>query len=444
VRSLGRKSGCRSQSRAGSVRAARAVLAIAIPCALALSPGGVRATPFSSAGWGWWWDVGDPAALGRGGTSVAVRSYGASADLNPATIALAERGYGFTSYAGEIADSRGGDGDPEGSFRQKADLLPRLGGVIELPRGLRAGGSFSVQSDGTYERAQRYAGDVTGPYELKTKGMGGLHRIQVALAGSSLDRRLLWGVSVGRVQGSVKEFLTYNFDDAEERDQLQVVRARLRGGAVATGGVLLLPTEGVAVGASGTLGGSSRLIQEVEVLRTGDYDASWTGRQELPDRWAAGVELRPIKRLGLSADLIRTLWSEAALRAAPGGASRRPFHDTTRWGAGLEYDFVRGEIPQWTIRGGVSGSSHHVRAVDPPGAAARDDAAESEGGSASGKDVRETVASVGLRRLVAKNRAAVDLAIEWGKRGDAERVGLEESFARVSLGITFSSTQRDY
>jgi hypothetical protein len=416
------RASARSIVRTGAVAAILALLAgsglIAdVPCA--------RATVFAQDGWGWWWDNGDAAARSRGGTSVAVTGYGASGEVNPAAIALANVSYGFLSYAGEVTSVKGSGPDEGNGFRQRTDLLPHAGGVIVLPGGLRASAIFRAQSDATYERSQRFTESVTGPYTLRSEGSGGLSRFQIGLAAPALGNRLLWGLAAGRVQGILKESFTQDFESSDERDLRQYVDTRFRGAWVGSGGFVAIPTPRVALGLSGSVGGSSRVIQEMTVVQGANFYERQEGRQGLPSQWAAGVRVTPQPRLSLSADLVRTLWSEARLTPGP-GVSSHPFHDTTRWGAGIEYVLGTPESPRWTLRGGLSGSDYHVRTAD------------------TGATVKEWAGALGIGKRLAKGRAALDLGLEYGNRGDRTKVGAEERFVRVNLGITFSSTLREY
>ncbi|MBD3161709.1 MAG: hypothetical protein GF346_05580, partial [Candidatus Eisenbacteria bacterium] len=178
-------------------------------------------TVFNSNGYGWWWDEGDPAVIGRGGTATASTEYGISGAGNPASIAAAEVTTGFVSYGAEATRVKG----DEGSFRQRADLLPHFGGIVILPEGLRIGGFFRVQSDATYSRKVRREGDT--PSTLWTTGKGGWTRLQVELAGSAFGRRLLWGGAVSRIQGTVKEEWTVEFDDSRFRRHRQINEGRM-------------------------------------------------------------------------------------------------------------------------------------------------------------------------------------------------------------------------
>lgn len=392
---------------------------------LSSCPGVAGATVFAQDGWGWWWESGEPGARGRGRTSVAVTGYGATGEVNPATIGLADQNYGFLSYAGEVASATGSGPDEGAGYRQRTDLLPHVGGVLVLPGGLRASGFFRAQSDGGYERTQRLTSDASGPYTLDSEGSGGLARFQVGVAAPALGRRLLWGIAAGRVQGVLKESFTQRFDDSGNTDLRQFVDTRFRGTWVGSAGFVAIPTPRASFGVSGTVGGSSRTFQEMTVVQGSAFHETQEGRQEFPSSWAAGVRVSPVARLSLSADLIRTLWSDARLTPGPGYSSH-PFHDTTEWGTGVEVGLGPQGKPRTMLRAGFARSEYHVRAAD------------------TGAAVEEWAATLGGGVRIAGGRAALDLGLEIGGRGDRSQVGAEERFFRLSLGIAFSSTLREY
>jgi hypothetical protein len=247
----------------------------------------------------------------------------------------------------------------------------------------------------------------------------------LGVAAPAFDRRLLWGLSAGRVQGILKESFTQIFAAREDRGLRQFVDTRFRGAWVGSAGLVIIPTPHAALGLSGTVGGSSRMFQEMTVVQGSAFHESQEGRQELPSAWAVGFRVTPEARFSVSADLIRTLWSEARLTPGP-GESLRPFNDTTEWGAGIEYAIGAPEKPRVVLRSGFARSEYHVRTAD------------------TGAAVKEWAATLGAGTRVAKGRAALDLGLEYGGRGDRTKVGAEERFIRINLGISFSSAAREY
>jgi len=377
------------------------------------------ATLFSSEGYGWWWDEVDPAARGRGGTSVAVSDYGVTGGVNPAVVAASELSYGYASYGGEIWNVKG----PDGKFRQRADHLPQFGGLIVLPRGIRVGGMLRLQTDATYERELTMEGDI--PYTVRTVGKGGWNRLQFLVAGTAPDDRVSWGLGLARVQGSVKEDWDYDFDGTGTRDVRQVIQGRLKGGWIGSAGLLVEPVDEIAVGVVGSLGGSSRLIQETDVLTGGSYSSSQAGRQELPSHWAIGLKASPVQNVSVMIDAAQSQWSDAALRTEPGAQKIYPFRDATRLGIGLEYSEGGPGESARTYRAGVYDAVSYI---------------EDENGS----EIRERALTFGIREGVGKGRAALDIAVEVGKRGDLDELGLEETFVRILAGVSYSSVARDY
>lgn len=391
-----------------------------------IAPPAMAASVFSREGWGWWWDQGDPAARGRGGTSVAVTGHGATGETNPATTALAELSYAYGAWAGDITRAKG----DAGSFRQRSDLLPHMGGVIVLPRGVRALALLRMQTDAAYDRTQRFESNASGPFELATKGEGGWNRLEIGVSGPAFERRLLWGVAVSRIMGSAKEELTSTFTDSTSFRIRDAVEARLGGGWMGTAGVVLRPDPRFQLGAAATLGGSSRVTQEVHSIEGGTEDVSTRAHQDLPSQLAVGVQGKLMPRLGVSADVVRTLWGDAAFRRS-GGSDTFPFVNTTRWGAGIEYAAAVPEnaqaprLPRWVARAGFAHDESYVQATD-------------------GSRINEDAVTLGMSARAGHGRATIDLGLEVGKRGSRADLGVEERFYRLSVGVVFSSVPRQY
>ncbi|MDM7916212.1 MAG: hypothetical protein ACE15D_06445 [Candidatus Eisenbacteria bacterium] len=385
------------------------------------------ATVFSRDGWGWWWYSGDPAARGRGGTEIAVTGYGVTGELNPAAIGLSDIPYGYASYAGEVDNAKArGDG---ATFRQRSDLLPHFGGVARLPRGLRAGAAFLTVTDASFDRVQRIGGEQADAFDFETKGSGGWNGVRLSLAGPAFERKLLWGATIGRIQGTVKEQWRYDFVESSATDLRQVLEGRLDGAWRLTAGLIARPHERIAAGAFVTPETSSDMEQVVTVVEGAKEQVTTRGKQEIPGQWGLGGHAALTGRLAVSADFVRTLWGEAALRLDPDRSRKSfPYFDTSRFGIGLEYTAARSEeqpLPRWVVRGGYAQDEYYVRTT-------------------GGEKVRERAVTLGAGARTAAGRAAIDLSLELGKRGDRSKVGVEESFTRILLGVTFSSVVREY
>jgi hypothetical protein len=353
---------------------------------------------------------------------VAVSEYGATGAVNPAAIAGAELTYGFGAYQGEFWKVKG-DGKEYG---QRQDLLPQLGGVIRLPgrfSSLRVGILMRPLTDASFDRIREVGAD-SGAYTLRTKGSGGWNRVQLTLAGRSLNGRMDWGATIGRTVGSVKVESAYEFATGTQGIIRRQVEGRLTGAWVGGAGAIVRPDPRIAVGASFGFGGSSRLIQESRVIEGGAFDQSWQGRQEMPAEWAAGLQVKPLRRTAVSADYKQVLWGSAGLRPSAGEAFSHPFEDATRWGIGIEQS-GGGTRPRTAFRAGYAQAESYLSALD-------------------GARVTEKALSFGVRGTGGKGRSALDLAIELGKRGDDAKLGVSERFARVTIGINYSSALREY
>lgn len=401
----------RMVSRWTSVMTVTCTLALA----LAAVPRDASSTVFSSEGWGWWWDSSETAALGRGGTSVAITQYGAGGTLNPAVIGGADLNYIFTRYCGEITSLEG----PEGTFRVKSDMLPNIGGVFKVPGGLRAGVHFRTQTECDYKITEVLDSPDAGSYRKVTEGKGGLSRLQLQLAGSVLARRLALGLGIYRVQGTVKDLLDYDFMDNESADVRQAIEAHLKGATGVTAGAVYSIGSLAAIGGSASFSGTSQVEQEVFTMSGTNKRRKTQGEQELPRQYALGVALMPSQAWTVSGEWSRVEWSKTS------GVSGNALSDAARWGIGIERGPRTLQRTGWVLRGGFSSAQYYVE-------------------TAEGESIRERALALGARRFAAAGRAALDFALQFGVRGDVTDAGAEERFVRLSIGVEASSTLREY
>ncbi len=398
-------------------------LGICLLVASSLGAADASATVFSRDGWGWWIDHGGAGARGRGGTGAAVSGYGASGAVNPAGLAGIDVSYGFVSYVGEIAHVSGGDDE----YTQRQDYLPEFGGVIVLPQGVRAGILLKTQTDASFERVEPLGGEAGAGDRHITKGSGGWNRIQASFAGPALDGRLHWGVSLGPTFGTVKEDHHYDLAPGNGSDVRQKIEGRLRPAWSASVGAIAHATPRLRAGAAYGLPGSATLIQEVQVIEGSTSSHSTRGEQETPAHWTVGLWGLAHPRLSISADYGEVLWSQAETRPGAGVPAETPYENATRWGVGVEWQspLVEGQAARWIWRAGYSESTSYVRSV-------------------LGEKITERAASLGARARAAKGRAAIDLSLELGERGDQESLGIDERFARFTIGVGYSSAEREY
>jgi hypothetical protein len=184
------------------------------------------------------------------------------------------------------------------------------------------------------------------------------------------------------------------------------------------------PDPRIAIGATAGLGGSSRLIQESRIIEGGNFNESWEGEQELPSEWAVGFQAKPSPRIAVSADYKQILWGGARLRPSPEYAYTTPYDDMSRWGIGLER-FGAGAKPRTVVRVGYMQMESYLSATD-------------------GTRVVERALTFGGRWLGIQGRSAFDLSVELGRRGDEATLGVSEQFARVTVGVNYSGSLREY
>jgi len=196
-------------------------------------------------------------------------------------------------------------------------------------------------------------------------------------------------------------------------------------------GIVAIPNPRLRLGASGTLGGSSSVTQEVRAVEGGAFTVSAPGRQEFPSQWALGAQARFTPRAALSADLVRTLWGNAGWKPDAGAAVTHPWDSTTRWGIGIEYaadvapNAAASRLPRWIARTGFAHDQYYVSTAD-------------------GHRVNENGVTFGASAREGHGRSSIDFGLEIGRRGKLAQDGVEESFYRLSIGVTYSSAVREY
>ena len=245
------------------------------------------------------------------------------------------------------------------------------------------------------------------PYDERREHDGGVSTVTLGLARQIGDFSI--GIDGAILTGSIRQTFTRNFDLALDNPSQAVGIAsgearsswsgfRLRGGAATS--------IGTRIRISGMVGISS----DLKATRDTVGDAP-TYEFSMPLEWAAGGSARLADNLLASAAVGFTDWSATAADL-PGGAAA----DVLWYGAGLEYvgfELFGAGLP---LRAGF-------RRTDLPFLIPGEE------------QLTETAATFGLGLEVGGGRAAFDLAVEFGTRGDLASTGVEEGFRRLSLSM---------
>jgi hypothetical protein len=243
-------------------------------------------------------------------------------------------------------------------------------------------------------------GDDTIPFTENRSSDGGVVRLRGTVAWQAADALHL-GLGLDRYVGDVIREVSRRFDDPAAG--LLSYRDRARWTYRAWGlalGLAFVPDPDIRLGA--TLAWTSELeARRDSVAQTARFPMPL--RADVGGSWQLTPELLWVAYAGFAG------WSRTG-RALPGGA-----RNTWALGTGIEYAFARSEATTYRIRAGY-------RRADLP---------FQDGGGTGG----EHAWTAGAGGAFAGGLVGLDLAFEWGRRGDAARLGVEESFRRISLSL---------
>lgn len=365
-------------------------------------------------------------AVPEEGSSIRARALGgagsgAGGDMfslaNPAPLGRFQRAGLYLSLLGQNVAVDGEDG--AGDFTDVTFPMAQIV-VPAWKRSAFAIGYYQfVDFDADLEATVEFEGD-TLPVELESTG--GVSVLAPGLA-YSIDPATQVGVSLDFYLGS--------------REIVRVVNLQaLSPGALAASDSLSRDFRGVGftIGVERALGSRLRLSAayrhrptiESEITQAQDEDLEGrTSDFDLPGELVAGASWQATRGLLATAGLRRASWSFFQ----PGGLENVDFGDALEIGGGIELApavtraFLLG--PQAPVRVGYRWRRLPLEIDD--------------------EAVTEWTASLGYgRTLGSSGRSAVDLVLEYGRRGSVEDHGLEESFLRFGVGFsTFEQWRRD-
>lgn len=339
---------------------------------------------------------------GMGGAPVGPMAESFSLD-NPAWIAGFERAGLYLSLLGQrtTAEDRQASGDfDDVMFPMGQAAIPAFGAVIGV------GYYQHLDFDASIESSILFEGD-TVPVGFASDGGVGVLAPGVAYR---LNSRTGVGVSLDFYLGSREVVRSVSIpDELATRDTL----GRDFGGA----GLTLGLTRDVGEGTRFGLAYRIRPDLDSEVTRAGDPDL--LGRESeirLPDELIAQANIGLSERLRVGAGLRYAGWEGAFQEDL--AAAETELGDAWEVGGGIEFApetpvaLVIG--PEAPLRVGYRWSRLPIR-ID-------------------GEPVGEWTLALGYSREFS-NLSRMDLAVEYGRRGDLEANGLSERFVRVGVGL---------
>lgn len=385
------------------MRSTRAALALFIGGGLAIPAVVAAQAPITSVGLGYPVEPVDGRAAALGVTGVGLFG-GTFSVRNPADLTEHEYpGFGL-SFAGEAVDLEGGTNlsTSRQRFTSIRALVPFSGWAASIAFGGAFDQDWTVRFQDTLQLA-----DGRVPFEESREQDGGISTIDLSLARSLGPVSL--GVSAQRWNGSLRSTFTRRFSapldgapalgNTGGGQDLSYRGWRFRGGAsVRLGERLLL---------SGSLGLPGTL--------TADADTAGSAELDIPVSFEVGGSARLTDDLLVTAATGRSNWSD--LETVRGASA----HDASWIGGGVEYGGL-------TLLGAALPIRVGARRADLPF-------------SPGETTLQEKAITAGFGWEFRQGLAAFELGAEFGRRGDFEVDGLEESFTRFTLSFKLRQTQ---
>lgn len=385
------------------MRSMRTTLVFLIGIGPALPAVAAAQAPITSLGLGYPVEPVDARAAALGVTGIGL--FGGTFSLrSPADLTEHEYpGFGL-SFAGESIDIEGGPN--LSTNRQRFTSIRALVPFSEWAASIGFGGAFDQDWTVRFQDTLQLA-DGRVPFEEAREHDGGISTIDLSLA-RSLGAVSL-GVSAQRWNGSLRSTFNRRFSapldgaptlgNTGGSQELAYRGWQFRGGAsVRLGDRLLL---------SGSLGLPGTL--------TADADTAGSTEFDIPASFEIGGSARLTDDLLVTAATGRSNWSEL------GTVREAAAHDASWIGGGIEYGGL-------TLLGAALPIRVGARRADLPF-------------SPGDTTLQEKAITAGFGWEFRQGLAAFELGAEFGRRGDFEVDGLEESFTRFTLSFKLRQTQ---
>lgn len=384
-------------------RADRPLVAALVALLFLLAGAELRAqTPYTDLGLGYPVPAVDARAAGMGGVAVGLGG-GSFSIANPADLVTVDAPALSATLSPERVTLR----TAESETRTSRNRVPLLRGVVPIGSWVAGIGFGSeLDQDWTY-RFQDTLVTTQGsfPYIERREQDGGLTAVDLSVA------RRVGPIDVGAsyqyLTGNLRQILHRRYVPGEEGESppgsVNQVEEHGYSSWRARGGIALRPLDGLRLAASYGIGGTlSSRADESEEERSFD----------LPNSFDVKASLRLSESWLATAGAGRAFWS-----SADGDLRDASARDVTRAGGGIEYGGMRlGTLPLLLRVGARTTELPFVR----PGSAPAD----------------ERALTLGVGTVFSEARAAVDVALEAGTRGEAARTGVEEDFLRLSFTAT--------
>ncbi len=298
--------------------------------------------------------------------------------------------------------------------RSLTTLFPTVSAIIPYKRvSLMAGLYLEKEGRLTLTLTDNaYGGDDDNDddvYDLDYRRETSIHTVPIFLS-SSLHRRL--SVSAGILFSALdtRETYTIDFTSGDRIDAVDASDVSASGRAFAAGLMVDLDIVRVAALFRSKTDLDGSLERESRYAGVWDTeDVSLTSEES----YKIGLRVRPHRYFAVEVDYEKSPWSKLQLDGEPIADN-----DVYRWSAGIEY---RGRIP-WDAEQYPVFAGYYSQPLDWQ--------------SPLTGEIVERIFSVGTSIPLAKDRAVVSLALEFGRREAEDRSDLSETVYGLSLSIS--------
>lgn len=367
---------------------------------------GTAQTPFTAVGLGYPVAADDARSAALGGGGVGLLG-GTASSANPADLALVSRPIMNMTAAPERVELRSPDGTREFGHTRFSVLrvIVPVGDETTLSAAVKPllDQDWEVLIDDTLT-----IGGDRFPFQERRRSSGGASALEISAAHRL--GALSVGTSVERVLGGLDQSFRRRFeaDTAQggPADPPSNVRAR---GQWEYGGWRVRGGASLQLGDRARVGGVATWAGTLEAQPKGPTESR---EFDLPSSLELGASVRPTENLIIGASGGWSGWSTAA------GDFREVQALDTRWGgAGVELSGAHLGPVALRVRAGG-------RVAELPFAPIGAEQAVERG------------LTLGLGGVAGAGRGVVDLALEFGSRGDVDEVGLEEDYRRATISFT--------
>jgi hypothetical protein len=360
----------------------------------------------------------DVRGRGMGGASVAVDDEWNLSRINPALLSGTR---GFTLHVELISELRKIEDRSGESWTPRSVNFPLFRLALPVPRLGALGIGIFQYTDVSYV-FRREDGFGNSLLTQTLRGKNGLNTLGLTFA-RRVRPELEVGIDMDVMLGSYVDIWTNRFEDRSLRGSVDSLVVNHSRGPVIRVGALGRPHPRLRLGAALTFG---RDIEARPEVSGSDQETRFlpTEQLHLPTSLALGISGDIDKHWRAAADLVHTRWETTDLTLGSDPILNRfyvPTIDVTRIAIGVEYlgdrtDEARGLRQRMPLRAGYAWEPWHFR-------------------DAFGEKIIDQFVTAGVGIPLPERAGFLDLAVEFGYRGDRDENGARERVIRLGLGL---------